>query len=164
MKFTTPIITLSDPIPPKTPIYYAKQKLIYHMIIPVIILATSVPLLITSNLWLKDRSGFIIVILFCLSAAVIIYRCLIRCFDKQPKLIISSSGIWLNNFSFCNWSEIIEAAVVEKVERGSSYYLTYKWSSGKKKILINDLNIKPNDLAELLSIYKTKYTDKTVLS
>ncbi|QKJ30807.1 hypothetical protein HQ865_13970 [Mucilaginibacter mali] len=150
MKFTTPYITLNEPIPAETLIYYSKQNAIYRSIIPAIILICAIPGLFYE----KELSGLIPLSLFCLGAIILMGYNLKVFLTFAPQIIINEAGIRVANLPFVDWQHVSEAKVVGKLGRGWDFYFVYRSSVGKKKIRVKDLNIGSTELMVLLDAYK----------
>jgi hypothetical protein len=154
MKKAETIIKVNS-IPEETSIYYSKRNAIYRLIVPVIMLGLGILVLCFEDFG-NDKAGIVAVSVFSLFATFLIFYDLKIYFNNKPQIILNNKGIQLSGIVFYKWSEIIDAKVIGKIERGMVHYFVVEYPAGKRKIRIKTLNIDPTDLIILLNSYQKR--------
>ena len=77
--------------------------------------------------------------------------------DNNPQIEINSKGIKTINTEFKNWSLIKNEEVqFEGYGKNRYYYLYFEFEGGVEKLKINDYNISPRKLENLLKTYRIR--------
>ncbi|MET3981391.1 hypothetical protein ABIB62_003913 [Mucilaginibacter sp. UYP25] len=155
MSLFTPNITVSNPIPPEVKIYYSK----YFAVISILFLCVFVGIGI---FWFAIGHVLLgtIVCLVPLCLIVVKARWLV---NNKPQVIINTAGIQTANTPFYDWAKISDERVSgEYTGRGARPTLDYTHPKGKEKVMIEPLNIRPQDLDILLKYYRKHWEFRNV--
>ena len=110
------------------------------------------------DMWLKVFMG-VIAAVFAVGIAINLGNI----FNRGPQLILSAKGIQQGS-TFYPWEKIRDASVNKATDRERDItkhflimvYYESKTSMGRNEIDIDDLDIEPGELANLLALYKVK--------
>jgi len=152
MKFTTPYITITNPIPDEVKIYYSKSDTTIKMVLLFILLVLGVFFIIT-NIFLINMMLVTAVAVFCILAIYLIYTKYEILAENVPQIIINKKGLQTVNTRFLSWADIMNEKVSHSVlYRSNNYYLEFKFPGGDEYICISCLNVKQEDLTTLLRL------------
>lgn len=80
---------------------------------------------------------------------------------EDPKIDINSQGIRIFDDRLYSWDEISNEKIIEKRSIGSTFhYLSFDHKNGEKLISIDNTDILPFQLTELLAVYRGRYENK----
>jgi len=137
-------------VPSETIIYYAKRKNYYEMVVMLVCLAFGIYPTTQSD---RFASG-IFLILF---GGYFAYREFKKFTNTSPQVIINERGIQTISTGFYEWSQIEQEDVeAPGLSKSASRFLAFNHPAGSVRILIDDLDIEPNELKRLLNIYRTR--------
>jgi hypothetical protein len=75
--------------------------------------------------------------------------------NSKPQIKLNENGIVTRSTKFYSWNQIKnEKVTIDYFGQNVNFYLTYDYSGGTEKFLINELRIKHNYLQKLLKIYR----------
>lgn len=141
----------ADQAPAETFIFYSKFKSILLMTIGLVTFCFGLYLTIMHK---QVSTG----IMECIVGAVIGGIGLAWYLNGKPQLIISNSGIESSKFPLINWRDISYESV-ERRRKGRviAYYLSFNTPDGAREVRINLYNIKPDELENLLKLYRCRF-------
>ncbi|SDS11567.1 hypothetical protein SAMN05216503_2022 [Polaribacter sp. KT25b] len=134
----------------KSIIYYSKIKNTYEFLIMLIALGGGIYLLLKSD-------SYIIGTLLVLSGTYFGFKEIKKVFNFSPQITIDNKGIKTATTEFKNWSEIKnEEIIIEGYGKNKEFYMIYDYSNGFEKIKIDDFNISPKKLENLIRTYRIR--------
>jgi hypothetical protein len=78
--------------------------------------------------------------------------------NTNPQIIIDNKGIKTLTVGFKNWEEIKREEVIYEISgRRSKAYLIYDYKDGFEKIKIDDFDINPKEMENLLKTYRIRF-------
>ncbi|TSJ44181.1 hypothetical protein FO440_08410 [Mucilaginibacter corticis] len=153
MKFTTPNIVVTNPIPEETRIYYSKSKELVTIVLSILALVFGIYCL---TLGIDYLAGALLC--FVVGGAFLYFK-LKNFTNESPQIILNEKGLQTVNNPFYYWEYITEAGVT-KLEMGRStyYHFTYKTKldSNEISLRIDNLNISRKNLSLLIRFYIEK--------
>ncbi|TSJ44179.1 hypothetical protein FO440_08400 [Mucilaginibacter corticis] len=148
MKFTTPSIVATNPVPEETRIYYSKTRAVSKMWFSLVILCVGIFNLIF---------GVLIAALICfIFAGLSLYARINMFLDESPQIILNKKGIQTAYKQFYTWQQIkaIDIDSMSMGRGGRHYFLVYKPPDNEKvEVKINNLNIDQELLKKLVHFY-----------
>lgn len=137
-------------IPISSTIYFSKATNFVEMGIMLVCFGIGIYLLITSE-------NYIIGILFTLFGGYYAFKEYKQATNTEPQIFFDNKGIKTINTEFKKWNEIIKEEVIYEIYgKSSEAYLSYKFKGGFEKIKINDFNISPKKMENLLKTYRIR--------
>ncbi|NQX85574.1 MAG: hypothetical protein HRT67_06675 [Flavobacteriaceae bacterium] len=137
-------------IPNQSVIYFSKFKNTYELILMLLCLGGGVFLLLEGNSYILGSLLTIVGIYFS-------FKELKQVLDNNPQIEINSKGIKTINTEFKNWSLVKNEEVqFEGYGKNRYYYLYFEFEGGIEKLKINDYNISPKKLENLLKTYRIR--------
>ncbi len=131
-------------------IYYSKIKNTYEFIIMLLCLVGGIYLLMNSD-------SYIMGTLLALFGSYFGFKELKQVLDTNPQITLDSNGIKTINTEFKSWNEIKnEEVVMEGSGKNKEFYLIYDYKNGFEKLKIDDYNISPKKLENLLRTYRIR--------
>ncbi len=84
--------------------------------------------------------------------------------DKEPKIILSNEGIQTATTPFYSWNQIDDERMCTYEGKVSTYLLMYNYPGGDEKVVLNDLEMDPDFLQQVLRVYRARHLHKTLSS
>ncbi len=138
-------------VPPATTIFYSKATALFELVLG---LACSAFGLYT----LHTTSSFVLGFIFTVAGAYFAFRKSKQAINRNPQVIIDSKGIKTINTEFIGWEEIKKEEVIhEGYGKNTKHFLKYVFRGGREKIRIDDFDITPKELENLLKTYRIRY-------
>lgn len=147
MNHLTPNISVSNPVPGETIIYYAKDDAVFK--------ATGASLFLSLGIYFVCVNSYLIGIPLFLFAAYQLYLKIKILSNSRPQIIINLYGMQTAKVPFYKWDQIFEAKVSGSYAgKGTRPCLEYHYLNGKVKLRVDHLNISPQNLSTLLVYYQ----------
>lgn len=144
-------------IPMETTIYYSKATNYFQLIIGISIIGLGIYLIKEAN-----YTNYILGSIFFLYGLYSTIKEFRHATNTEPQIILNKSGIKTVNTEFLDWSKIYnESVIMEGLNENSEFFLIYDYKNGNEKIKINDFNITPKKLENLLRTYRIRYNKTT---
>ena len=143
-------------IPISTTIYYSKTTNFVEMGIMLLCFGLGIYLLFISDNNIKGA-------LFTLVGGYYAFREYKQATNTKPQIVIDDNGIRTVNVEFKNWKEIKGEEVIYEISRRRSIaFLSYDFKDGFEKIKIDDFDITPKELENILKTYRIRNRKTTV--
>lgn len=137
-------------IPSETKIHYSKTTNLIEMGIMLFCFGLGIYLIITSDSYIKGA-------IFSLVGGYFAIKEYQQVTNTKTQIIINNSGIETINVEFLKWGEIRNAKVIyETSGKRSRAYLTYKFNGGYEKIKIDDYDITPKEMENIIKTYRIR--------
>ena len=137
-------------VPKKSIIYYSKIKNTYEFILMLVCLIGGVFLLINSDSYIMGS-------LLTITGGYFGFKELKQVLDTNPQITVDSKGIKTINTEFKKWREIKnEEVLMEGSGKHREFYLIYDYNNGFEKLNINDYNVDPKELENLIRTYRIR--------
>lgn len=141
-------------VPSQSVIFYSKIKNTYEFIIMLLCLAGGVYLLVSTD-------SYTMATLLTLTGGYFGFKELKQVLDNNPQIIIDSKGIKTISTEFKSWSEIKnEEIIMEGSGKHREFYLIYDHENGFEKLKIDDYNISPKKMENLIRTYRIRNNKK----
>lgn len=106
---------------------------------------------------LMTKDGYLRGVLFSVIGGYYAFKEYKQATNTKPQITISNNGIQTISVEFKNWNEIKnEEVVFESTGKRSKAYLKYDFESGFEKIKIDDFDITPKEMENLLITYRIR--------
>lgn len=137
-------------VPSQYVIYYSIIKNTYQFTIMLLCLVGGIYLLVNSD-------SYFLGTLLTLTGVYLGFEGLKKVFDRNPQITMSNKGIETINTEFKNWSEVKnEEVLMEGSGKHRDFYLIYDYKKGFEKLKINDYDISPKKLENLIRTYRIR--------
>lgn len=137
-------------VPTSTTIYYSKATNLIEMAIMLLCFGVGIYLLLTSD-------SYIIGTIFTIIGGYFAYQEYKQATNTEPQIIIDSKGIKTINIEFIAWTEIKNEEVIYEISgKSSKSYLSFDYKNGSEYILIDDFDITPKKLENILKTYRIR--------
>ncbi|MDT7832463.1 hypothetical protein RQM59_08735 [Flavobacteriaceae bacterium S356] len=137
-------------VPSQSIIYYSKIKNTYEFLLMLLCLVGGLYLLIKPD-------SYILGTLLTLVGGYFGFKELKQVLDTNPQINLDNNGIKTINTEFKSWSEIKnEEVLMEGTGKSREFYLIYDYNEGFEKLKIDDFNISPKKLENLIRTYRIR--------
>ena len=147
----TPTIMDDFSIPEETRIYYTTKKYVIQNIILLVAMIIGLYFLIIPS----DDDERVLGIILSAVAVVFLYINGKIIANRKPQIIINNKGIETSTCDFKSWNEIYSEKITPGYRTGD--FLTYNFIGDDTRFHIGNLDIKNEQLEDLLRVYRNRY-------
>ncbi|MBP1838857.1 hypothetical protein [Formosa algae] len=136
--------------PKSKTIYYSKSTNLIQMFIMIACSILGIYLIL-------DSGSYIMGSLFIIGGIYYAYKAFKKATITAPQIIINDKGIETIQVNFKNWSEIKnEEVLIKNNGNHASAYLNFDFKEGFESLQIDDFDITPKDMENLLRTYRIR--------
>lgn len=152
-KFNEPDVYHDDvSVPKETAVFYSKQHLYGEIFISLCIGGLSLFLILSDKV---DFIGWILVLIF----IYLFFMNIKKLMDTSPQLILNAEGVTIKK-QFYAWDIIRNERVVMEKSGKATVHNLYLYHSNKEVVLLlQGLTKKPDEVEELLHVYRTRFNN-----
>ena len=137
-------------LPQKTIVYFSKAKNTFELVIMLVCLGIGIFLV-------AERESYIIGTLLILVGGYLSIKELKQVLNSKPQIVLDNRGIKTSATEFKKWTEIKnEEVIMQGSGKTAEFYLVYDYLGGFEKLSIDDYNISPKKLENLLRTYRIR--------
>lgn len=96
-----------------------------------------------------------------IAAIILLFQALKKRKEVALYLTLNEKGIGTFNYAFISWEEISGEKIIRgKVDDNDDFYLVLNTTSGEERIGIDRLSVRPEELLDLLKIYRHRFEER----
>lgn len=137
-------------VPKETRIFYSRSKLLFEFVLASVVTGAGIYFFTD----IGSKKSLLFGTVFCAIGLYMVYSAFKKYQDKQAQIILSDQGITVKNHELVSWDKIWNDRVYTTTNgKSNESYLAFN----DEEVLIDDLNIKFEQLEQLLHVYRVRF-------